>query len=133
MSNQILINDKFLDAHDHYKFSRELYHYNALVGVFAKDVTTEFDTPMPRNIFDEAGRKRLEQERLARKAMEESGMVEIDEETGEVTAVDPPSEPVKVSAAKDPLESTVDDSGAAEQAPGLLKEEIEEALKRTGS
>ena len=94
-------------------------------GVFAKDVTTEFDTPMPRNIFDEAGRKRLEQERLAREAMEESGMVEIDEDTGEATAVDPPSEPVKVSAAKDPLESTVDDSGAAEQAPGLLKEEIE--------
>ena len=29
-----------------------------LQGVFAKDITTEFDTPMPRNIFDEAGRKR---------------------------------------------------------------------------
>jgi hypothetical protein len=97
-----------------------------LGGVFAKDVTTEFDTPMPRNMFDEAGRKRLEQERLARKAMEESGVVDIDEETGEVTAVDPPPKPVKVSAAKDPLASMVDDSGAAEQAPGLLKEEIEE-------
>ena len=45
---------------------------------------------MPRNIFDEAGRKRLEQERLARKAMEESIMVEIDEDTGEATATDPP-------------------------------------------
>ncbi len=97
-----------------------------LGGVFAKDVITEFDTPMPRNIFDEAGRKRLEQERLAREAMKESGVVDIDEETGEVTAVEPPPKPVKVSAAKDPLASMVDDSGAAEQAPGLLKEEIEE-------
>ncbi len=97
-----------------------------LGGVFAKDVITEFDTPMPRNIFDEAGRKRLERERLAREAMKESGVVDIDEETGEVTAVEPPPKPVKVSAAKDPLASMVDDSGAAEQAPGLLKEEIEE-------